>query len=291
MSKKVGLIGVGIMGKLMIEKLQANGYTVIASDPSVGAQEFCKEKGVEVASSNADLASKVNRIVCCLPNPAISIAVAKELVGHVTSDHIVMEVSTVMPSVSVEIGEIYKASEATFVEGAILGRPAAVGNWTIIAGGDEEAIKVMEPIHLSYASRVVRAGDVGSANGIKVLNNTMFCIFNAAIAEVFVIAENAGVDQKAFYEIVANSQAATNCGVFREIGRRIVEDRYEQPDATMFLAKKDNGCGVSVAHDNGISPLIATTSLMAFENAVSTGLGDLDSAAIYQYLRSIYPTK
>ena len=290
MNKTVGLIGVGIMGKLMISKWQEAGYTVFAMDNSEAAKAHCKENGVVVCETKAELVEKTDKIVLCLPSPKISIAVATELAEVAGENTIVMETSTLSPDYAKEIKAIFDGSKGSFVEGCILGRPSMIGKWTIIAGGDADKVAAMEDAMLQPGERVVHSGPVGTANAIKVLNNTMFCIFNAAVCEVFVAAENAGVDHKAFYEIVANSQAATNSGVFREIAKKIVDGSYDQPNATLDIAAKDNACGKDLAKSVGLSLTMTNAALAAFENAQTAGLGQLDSAALYTYLRNVYPT-
>ena len=288
MNKTVGLIGVGIMGKQMVPRLIADGYTVYANDNSDLAKEFCKEHGVEVLATKAELAEKTDKIICSLPNPKVCMIVANELAKVVNSRHIVMETSTMVPDAAKEIEAVYTESGASFVEGCILGRPAGAGEWTIIAGGDAEAVKIMEPVMLPFSSRVVHSGTVGSANGIKVLNTNMLCIFTSAICETFAMADAVGVDKEALYDIVSKSVAATNCGAFKEVGKRIVDNNFEDPNASLLVGAKDNLCGKDLARTGGISPTFTISSLMAFENAISFGLGDLDTASIYKYFSHVY---
>lgn len=291
MKETVGLIGVGIMGKLMVDRMLEHGYKLVVYDPDPAAQEFCRVRNVTVAKDNAALAGKAQKIIVSVANPKISIAIAKELAPVVGPGHIVLETSTVTPDISFAIAEIYQGTGAVFVESSILGKPIACGQWVMPAGGDASAIKAMEPILLSFASRVIRAGDIGASNTIKVLNNTMYSVINACICEVMAIADNAGVDKKAFYDIVANSAAATNCGLFREVGLRIAEGRFDQPDATNELIRKDNTCGVAFAKSVGISPLIAGVVLMQYDNAVECGYAKEDNAIMYRYFKQIYAPK
>ncbi|ONI38663.1 hypothetical protein AN639_07210 [Candidatus Epulonipiscium fishelsonii] len=288
MKEKIGIIGVGIMGKLMATHLIEAGYDVAATVYTDAEREFCKNNNVEIAETRTDLLKLSKRILCSLPSPVISKSIAKEIVDATTPEHIIMDTSTMLPEDQTEIEEIYKKSGATYVEGGILGRATNCGKWVMIAGGGEDAIKIMEPICLPFCEKVVRAGGIGAASTIKVLNNTMFCIFNTAVCEVFVMAEKANVELKALYDIIANSQAGTNCGVFREIGNRIVEGRYDEPNATVQIGVKDNGCGKHIARTVGMSPTLTTDSLMAFENAASFGLANEDTAALYKYFQHVY---
>lgn len=288
MKEKVGLIGAGIMGKLMVDHMVAGGYDVYVSDPDSYSQEYCKKAGATVLENNVELAKTVNRIIVSLANPKISIAVATEIAPFVGKDHIILETSTTTPDMSEKIADIYKDTGAVFCESSILGKPIAVGEWVIPAGGNAEAIKEMEPILLTFAKKVERVGDIGASNKLKLLNNTMYAVINACICEVMAVADNVGVDKTKFYDIVSNSAAATNCGLFKETAYRIAINKFDEPTATNELICKDNYCGVALAKSAGITPLIANTVLMQYENAVSWGYAKEDDSVLYKYFKQVY---
>lgn len=291
MSEKVGLVGGGIMGRLMVEKMVAQGYEVFVSDPSPAAQEICKKAGAQIVPGNEELASVCEKILVSLPSPKICLAVAKQLAGCVKKGQIIMETSTNTPENSIEISHQYDGTGAIFLEASILGKPVSVGKWVMPVGGDEAAVKEMEPILLTFAQRVERVGAVGSSSTLKLLNNTMYAVINACICEVMAVADNAGVDKKKFYDIVANSNAATNCGLFKETGYRIAIDKYDDPSVTNAVVRKDNACGVELAKSVGITPVIANLVLSIYDNAVSCGYADEDDSVLYKYFRQIYASK
>ncbi len=288
MSEKIGLIGAGIMGRLMVDHMVEAGYEVYVSDPSAEAQEYCKKAGATVVENATELAKTVNKIIVCLAKPAISIAVAKELAAVVGEGHIILETSTTTPDVSETIAEIFKDTGAVFAESSILGKPVACGEWVMPAGGDAEAIKAMEPFLLTFSKKVERVGDIGASNKLKLLNNTMYAVINAIICEVMAVADAAGVDKLKFYDIVANSAAATNCGLFKETGYRIAIDKFDEPTAMNELICKDNRCGVALANSVGIHPYIASTVLNLYENSVSCGYDVEDDSVLYKYFKQIY---
>lgn len=285
---KVGLIGAGIMGKLMIDHMVNAGYEVYVSDPNPISQEYARNAGATVVANNVELVNTVKKVIISLASPKISIAVAKEIAPHVGKGHIVFETSTTTPDISETIAGILKDTGATFVESSILGKPVSCGEWVIPAGGDEKAIEEMTPILMTFAKKVERVGDIGASNKLKLLNNTMYAVINAIICEVMAVADNAGVDKMKFYEIVSNSAAATNCGLFKETGYRIAIDKYDEPTATNNLIRKDNTCGVELAKSVGITPVIANTVLTQYENAVNCGYADEDNSILYKYFKQMY---
>ncbi len=289
--KTVGLIGGGSMGSRMIGRLTECGWEVILSDRNPKVQERAKSLGAKIAESNVALTEQTDVILVSLPHPDISKAVAKEVADHLKPGMVWLETCTILPQDAREIAEIVTKNGADMLECPILGAPVSVGKWTMIAGGKEDVLERVREVLMCLCTRVVRAGDIGSGNSVKLLNNTMYAAINTSISEVMTIADKAGVDKSIFYEIVANSEAATNCHLFRLSGKRIVDGDFGNSATSTSLICKDNNLGVQFARSVGINPLLAGLTLNIYENATANGLGDLDNAALYQYLHQVYMGK
>jgi len=279
----VGLIGVGTMGKCMLDRLIANGFGVAAYDPFPAAQDYAKEKGAKVVANPAEVAKEARLIIMSLPAPKhVFDVISGEngLLGELTDGHVVVDTSTVSPETSKKGAEMVAERGADYVDAPILGRPSAVGNWLLPSGGTEKAIEFAKPALLTFAKNVVRVGDTGSGNAVKLLNQLMFSVINCISTEVMALTEKVGIDKKVFYDVVANSGAATVSGLFKETGRRIVSDEYDNPTFTVELLCKDAALGIQMAKDAGITPLIAGFVQMINENAKGKGLAKQDTSAI-----------
>jgi 3-hydroxyisobutyrate dehydrogenase-like beta-hydroxyacid dehydrogenase len=172
------------------------------------------------------------------------------------------------------------AKGASYVDAPILGRPSASGNWLLPCGGTEEAIEYASPALLTFAKKVVRVGEIGAGNALKLLNQLMFSVINGVSAEVMALTEVVGIDKKAFYDVVANSGAATVSGLFKETARRIVSEEYDNPTFTVELLCKDAALGIQMTKDAGVTPLIAGFVQIINENAKGKGLAKQDTSAI-----------
>lgn len=279
----VGLIGVGTMGKCMLERLIANDFKVVAYDPFPAAQVFAKGKGAAVAGNPAELASGAKLVIMSLPGPdqVFEVIGGKSgLIEALTKDHVVVDTSTVSPQTSKKGAQMVAAKGASYLDAPVLGRPAAVGNWVLPAGGDEKAVNYASPALLTFAKQVVRVGETGSGNTLKLLNQLMFSVINCVSAEVMALAEIVGMDKKIFYDVVANSGAATVSGLFKETGRRIVSRDYGNPTFTIELLCKDAALGMQMAIDAGVTPLLAGFVQMINESAKDKGLTKQDTSAI-----------
>ncbi|KUO71571.1 MAG: hypothetical protein APF77_16765 [Clostridia bacterium BRH_c25] len=279
----VGLVGIGTMGKCMLERLMANGFKVAAYDAFSEAQEYAKKKGAIVVSSPAELAKAAKLIIMSLPaakQVADVINGENGLLDALTEEHVIVDTSTVSPQTSRQGAEMVGARGASYIDAPILGRPSASGNWLLPCGGTEKAIEFASPALLTFAKKVIRVGENGAGNALKLLNQLMFSVINGVSAEVMALTEVVGIDKKAFYDVVANSDAATVSGLFRETARRIVSEEYDNPTFTVELLCKDAALGIQMTKDAGVTPLIAGFVQIINENAKGKGLSNQDTSAI-----------
>lgn len=279
----VGLVGVGTMGKCMLERLIANGFKVVAYDPFPAAQDYARERGAIVVASPAELATAAMLIIMSLPAlKQVFDVIGGEngLLEALTAKHVIVDTSTVSPQTSRKGAEMVAVKGASYVDAPILGRPSASGNWLLPSGGTEKAIEFATPALLTFAKKVVRVGDIGSGNAVKLLNQLMFSVINCVSAEVMALTEVVGIDKKVFYDVVANSGAATVSGLFKETAKRIVSEEYDNPTFTVELLCKDAALGIQMTKDAGVTPLIAGFVQMINDNAKGKGLAMQDTSAI-----------
>lgn len=281
--EKVGLIGVGTMGKCMLDCLQGSGYQVVAYDLFAAAQDYARAKGARVAASPAEVAGEARLIIMSLPGPKQVFEVIggeKGLLPGLSPQHVVVDTSTVSPQTSQQGAGMVGVKGAGYVDAPILGRPSAAGNWLLPSGGPQEAIDLVTPALLTFAKRVVRVGNSGSGNAVKLLNQLMFSVINGVSAEVMALTSLVGIDQGVFYDVIANSSAATVSGLFKETARRIVAGEYDDPTFTVELLCKDAALGIQMTEEAGGTPLIAGFVQMINERAKGKGLAKKDTSAI-----------
>lgn len=288
MEKHVGVIGVGRMGHLMVEYLIKNQYQVTAYDVFAPAVERAVSLGAKAAKTVEEVAKTCDLILLSLPKPQHVRETVEKIASAINSGTVIADTSTVNPETSRSNADLLKGTGAYYVDAPILGLPTVVGSWIMPLGGEPAAISRLEPVLLCFATKVVRVGDVGCGNAIKLLNNTMFAVINAISAEMMHVADKVGVDKNVFYNTVANSKAATVSGLFKEVGKRICEDRYDEPTFTLDLLYKDVNLGVQMARSAGINPLVASSVLEINENACHTGFGNQDCSGIYNYMARLY---
>lgn len=289
--EKVGLVGCGRMGKCMLQSMQEKGFQVVAYDKFPAAAEGAKEMGAEIVLTPKELAQSTSVIIMSLPGP---VQLEEVLFGEaglkegLTSDHVVIDTSTVDPNTTKHNAEGVEETGAAYLDCPILGRPSATGKWMLPTGGNPQALEKVKPVLLTFASNAIPVGDHGAGNALKLLNQLMFSCINAISSEVMAICEHVGIDKEVFYNTVAGSSAATVSGLFREVGKSIVTDGYDTPAFTVDLLIKDAKLGLQMAKDADAPSVIAGTVQLYNEIAHAEGLGMQDTSALYKIFSQHY---
>ena len=289
--EKVGLVGCGRMGKCMLQSMLDKQFSVVAYDKFPAAAEGAKQMGAEIAQTPAELAKQATVILMSLPGPAQLEEVLfgeNGLIGGLTSDHVVVDTSTVDPATTRANAARVSETGAAYLDCPILGRPSATGKWMLPTGGDAGALEKVKPVLLCFAANAIPVGGPGAGNALKLLNQLMFSCINAISSEVMAICDHVGIDKKVFYDTVASSSAATVSGLFREVGKSIVNDGYDSPAFTVDLLIKDAKLGLQMAKESDAPSVIAGTVQMYNEIAHAEGLGAQDTSALYKVFSQHY---
>lgn len=207
---KVGFIGLGTMGLPMTKNLLKAGietHVVSRSRPPI---EEAVSLGAIEASSPKDLIEKVDIVLTCLPFPH-SITEVYEgengLVAGATEGKIVIDHSTVGPDLNIHVSNLLKEKGAMFLDAPVSGGPmgATAGTLTIMCGGDKKAFDKAYDILKILGDYVVYVGKTGNGSVIKLINNLLVAVHHAAMSEVFVMGQKAGVNPTTILEILRKS--------------------------------------------------------------------------------------
>lgn len=286
---KVGLVGIGTMGFLAAKLLIEAGEDVVVSDVSDAALTRAREMGMETAVSPQAIAAQADIIMLILPGPPQIEAVvtgANGLLAAPRAGQIIVDMSTSAPATTEKMAAAAKAYQVEFLDAPILGRPSAVGNWVLPTGGEASVIERARPV-LEKLGTIVPVGGLGAGHTLKLLNALMFSAINVMTAEMMAIAEKSPIDPAVLYQTIGGSQAATVSGLFREVGRKIVERDFS-PTFPIDLLCKDNGLAVEMARELGAYAVVGTAVQRMNEKAQAAGFGAEDTSALVKYYENLY---
>ena len=204
---KVGFIGLGNMGQGMADNLLKKGADVTVFTRTKAKVDAMVAKGAKGASSVAELASKCELILVCLPDVKTSMDVLTGPDGaikHAKPGSIIVDHSTVDIATSKSCADAAKKRGLHFLDAPISGGPggAAAGTLAIMAGGERAAFDRAKPELDRMGANVRYMGPTGAGTAMKLINQLLVSVNCIAAAEAFALANSAGVDINTAAEIL-----------------------------------------------------------------------------------------
>lgn len=193
---KIGFIGLGIMGESMCENIvKKHDDTVYAFDFVKEKVELLASKGAVACADSVELAKASDVIISMVPKSEHSKAVYSGILEVLDGTKTCIDMSTIDPSVSVEISEMVKKTGAQFIDAPVVkSKPAAIaGKLGIYVGGDEETYEKMRPILLYMGENVIRMGDNGKGLVMKICHNALVTQIQNGVNETISLAQKNGI--------------------------------------------------------------------------------------------------
>ena len=289
--ENIGIIGTGVMGLTVAEKIVTAGHSLMVYDVSANAAGRAGKLGAQVAQSPSEVGQNSDIVLLFLPGPAEvteSVASADGLLDALQPGNVIVDMSTSDPDVSAKMADLAEGKGVDFLDAPVLGRPITVGQWALPVGGKQKALERCKALFKIFAAHVFHAGPAGAGHKIKLLNQLMFGAINAMTAEMMAIAEKIGIEPRQPFEIITASQAGTVSNLFKELGQRVAEENYDDPTFTVDLLIKDIKLAVQMAKVNNAPPVLARTVELINEMSQAQGQGDKDTSIMWTSYRGLW---
>jgi 3-hydroxyisobutyrate dehydrogenase/2-hydroxy-3-oxopropionate reductase len=288
----VGILGAGVMGRRAAETLAAAGHPLLVYDIVPAAvRDLIETAGATALADPAAVAARADLVLMYLPGPAEvaeCVAGRRGLLEAARAGAVIVDQSTVDPATSQRMAALARARSVGYLDAPVLGRPGMVGKWALPVGGDAEDLEKCRGVLGALAANIFHIGPSGAGNQVKLLNQLMFGAINAMTAEMMAISEKVGIAPRLLYETITASQAGTVSNLFRELGARIAADDYRNPTFSVDLLIKDVRLAVEMARAHGAPPIVARSVEFLNEAARAQGLGDADTAVMWQCYRRFW---
>lgn len=213
--KRVGLIGVGLMGHGIGKNILAKGFplTVMAHRNREPVDDLIA-KGAHERNNPLAVARESDLVIICVTgSPQVEQLIYGEygLLGAVRQGLVIADCSTAEPESTVRIAADVAAKGGHFVDTPMTRTPreAEAGKLGLMTGGAEAVIAEIRPVLDCFADTIVHAGAVGSAHQLKLINNFLSICHAAVAAEAITVAAKAGVNMQALRDIVMSGGAAS----------------------------------------------------------------------------------
>jgi 3-hydroxyisobutyrate dehydrogenase-like beta-hydroxyacid dehydrogenase len=285
----VAMVGTGRMGAAMAARLAGAGHDLTLYNRTRSrADQLAAEAGGTVAATPAAAAAAADTILVSLADdPAVEAVYdgPEGLIAGLRPGSVVLEMSTVAPETVRGLAPLVAERDATLLDAPVSGSVPVVqrGELTILVGGDEAALAKARPALDSFARNVFHLGALGAGATVKLAVNSIVHALNQAVAEALVLAERAGVDRAAAYEVFAAGAAGAPFVHYKQ-------QAFLHPDTTpvafsLDLVAKDLELISALADQVGARMDLTTAGRTLVEDALAAGLGNRDLSALAELLR------
>src|ERR1700693_228722 len=270
---KVGFVGVGYMGRPIVQRLLKSGFKVAAFDRHRTKAEELIRYGGTVAESVAVLSSMCDFVLSCLASDEAVLHVyggAGGAFANARRGALVIDLSTVNPKTSQELSRLGSKRGVDVLDVTISGSTpvAEQGALTLFGGGDQGCFSAAESIFRVIARRYFYLGSSGSGAIMKLVVNTLLGIGMQAIAEAVALGEKSGLDRNRLLGVLSETAVVAPAHVGKL--EKAIKSEYS-PQFPLRLMNKDFGLILNLAAAVG-AEMPATRA--AFEvNAVQSAQG------------------
>ena len=237
---KVGLIGLGRMGRAMSGSLLRGGHELVVFNRTPGRAGELVEAGAREADSIAEACEGREAVLTMVADDAALAEVTQALVEALPDGTVPVAMGTHGVGAIKAAAAAHAEAGQPFVACPVLGRPEAAeaAQLGIVPGGPPDAVERCLPLFEAMGNRIFRAGPLPeSATAIKLANNFVLGCAIEAIGEGIALVRKYEVDPHVFHEVLSEGLFAAPA--YKTYGRIIADEDYDHVGFTVELALKD----------------------------------------------------
>jgi 3-hydroxyisobutyrate dehydrogenase-like beta-hydroxyacid dehydrogenase len=281
---KVGLIGLGLVGSAMAQRLRAAGFKVIGFDISAEAAARFADSGGTLAENEAEVAAQCRTILLSLPDGDIMSVVIDRISKSIHPASLIIDTTTAAPDQVLHAYESLKTVEAGYLDATLSGSSEviAAGLATWFVGGSELDFQIASPVFDAIGGKVHHLGPVGAGTQAKLVSNLILGLNRAALAEGLALAESWGMSMHATLDALKSSAAYSK--VMDAKGLKMIDADY-RPQARLKQHHKDVRLILESAETLGSNLPISKLHDVILNQAEAAGWGEADNAAVIEVWR------
>ncbi len=288
MSRSIGLIGVGLMGTAIAERLLKQGFELIGWDLSSERRAELNRSGGVVASNIEQVFSNCDYVLLSLPNDEVVRDLLDKHASLLRYGQFIIDTSTGDPQAAIVSAHSLQQRGINYLDATISGSSAQVrdGSAVVIVGATESALIGVQSILASLAAQVLHVGPPGSGSQMKLVTNLVLGLNRAALAEGLAFAHSLGLSLDASLAVLKASMAYSR--IMDTKGSKMIARDFS-PQAKLDQHAKDVRLMLDSARLSNLELPLSETHLELLRRASQLGYGDADNSAIIEAYRAMKP--
>lgn len=277
----IAVLGIGLMGYPMAQRLCAAGHTVHVWNRSRHKAERLTGAGAIVHDTPAAAAQDAELVITMLDNGTVVEHVLFDLgtAAAMRPGTLLVDMSSIQPAQARDHAARLGAQHIDYLDAPVSGGTlgAEAGTLAIMAGGTAEHFARALPV-LTALGRATLVGPTGTGQLTKLANQMIVGITIGAVAEALLLCEKGGASMAKVKEAITGGFADSR--ILQVHGQRMVERDFA-PRGRMAIQLKDLRNALATAQEIGFEAPITTLFEQLYAQGVQHGLADLDQAGLF----------
>ena len=288
-SRKIGMIGLGLMGRPMAANLLKAGHSVTIWNRTASRAQDLVASGANLAQNPREVAVASDLLITMLSDPP---ALEEVLWGHdgkndgtldgLKPGSTYMDCSTISPALARKISAVCAERKIKFLDAPVTGGDwgAREGTLLFMIGGDAETVRELEPVLGNMGKKWFHLGPSGAGQTIKLAMNALLALQINAIAEGIALVTKAGLQGEQLFEVMQSSMARS--GILDIKVPLMLKGDYK-PSFPLRLMHKDLSLALDLANQLGVALPTTAASREIYNYVKGEAKEDLDYSAVMRF--------
>ncbi|MBI5692487.1 MAG: NAD(P)-dependent oxidoreductase [Verrucomicrobia bacterium] len=279
----LGLIGIGLLGSVLAQRLLAGGFRVVGHDLDPTRRDLLARDGGEAVADSGEVFRRCRRILLSLPSHREVTEVLTAHASTLQSGSILIDTTTGDPASAAALAHGLAVRGITYLDATVSGSSAQVrdGIAILMVGGNAAAFQDCADLFSKLGGEAYHTGGPGTGAKMKLVTNVVLGLNRAALAEGLALARGLGLDAEQAFAIMSRGPAYSR--VMDRKGEKMLRGDFA-PEARLSQHLKDVRLILQQGQAAGLPMPLSETHRRLLEAAEAAGLGALDNSAIIQVL-------
>lgn len=289
MSKRIGIVGMGLMGQAFIHNLRKSQFIVQGFDVDAGRMDDLKQKGGHPVDSPAAAARGVDRLIVSLPTSDIgrqAMLGPGGVVEGAADGLIICDTTTARPEDSEKLSAELAAKGIKFLDSAVSGTSTMThaGDLIVMAGGSKADFDACQQMFAGFSRAAYYMGPAGSGARTKLIVNLILAGNRLALAEGLVLGEKAGLESGNLLEVLKDGACSSKTMVDK--GPKMLDADYSK-QGQVKTSLKDSRLMIEMGQKLGAPTMMIQVYSQIMQAAYEKGYAEKDTVAFYEIMRGM----
>ena len=282
MSKKIGFIGIGLMGLPMAKNILKSGFNLKAFNRSQNKAEPLREFGAEITTSIDEVVKDCDVVITMLTDDmAINeVMGSPNFLENLKSSSTVIDMSSVKPTTATKYGNNLKSKNIKYLDAPVSGGTigAEEASLAIMVGGEQDAFNKAFDV-LKTMGNPTLVGPVGSGQVSKLANQIIVGLTIGAVAEAITLCEKSGANPDKMIKALSGGWADSK--ILQTHGKRMIDKDFTPKGRTSVHLKDMNNI-LECANSHNTHLPISNLVKEMYKTLVENGHGETDHSSLYK---------